>query len=67
MTPDPQFADLSPEETLALATQNPARVLGLDGDLGTLALGALADLVLLDPDFAVSATFRNGEIISRRR
>lgn len=59
------FANLSLEEALTLATANPARVLGLDGELGTLAVGAKADLVLLNPDLTVSATVQRAVLVSQ--
>jgi hypothetical protein len=43
-------AGLTPLEALRTATLNPARALGMDDDLGTVAPGKLADLVLLDGD-----------------
>ena len=41
-------AGLSPIEALRAATIDPARVFGLDGELGRIAEGTYADLVLLD-------------------
>jgi serine-type D-Ala-D-Ala carboxypeptidase/endopeptidase len=41
-------AGLTPLEALRTATLNPARVLGLTESLGTIEVGKLADLVLLD-------------------
>jgi imidazolonepropionase-like amidohydrolase len=41
-------AGLTPREALAAATRNPARVMGLEGTVGAVAPGQLADLVLLD-------------------
>ena len=43
-------AGLSPADALRTATLNPARHLDRAGDLGTVATGKLADLVLLDAD-----------------
>ena len=43
-------AGLSPMETLQAATRNPARYLGRERELGTIEVGKLADLVLLDSD-----------------
>lgn len=41
---------MTPLEALRCATLNGARYLGLDGDLGSLAPGKLADLIVLDRD-----------------
>ncbi len=62
-----EFAGLSLEEALPLVTRNPARALGLDGELGSLAVGARADLVLLDLDLTLRATIRSDEIASHDR
>jgi imidazolonepropionase-like amidohydrolase len=43
-------AGLSPTEALAAATIEPARFLGREEELGTVAAGKLADLVVLDAD-----------------
>jgi imidazolonepropionase-like amidohydrolase len=43
-------AGLTPLETLRTATLNPARVLDMTDSLGTVEVGKLADLVLLDAD-----------------
>ncbi len=60
-----QFANLSLEESMSLVTTNPARVLGLDGELGALTVGAKADLVLLNPNLTVSAAVRGGVLVSQ--
>ena len=41
---------MSPLEALRTATMNPAQVLGLDKDLGSLEAGKLADVVVIDGD-----------------
>jgi hypothetical protein len=43
-------AGLTPLEALRTATLNPARVLGLADSLGTIEVGKLADLVLVEAD-----------------
>lgn len=43
-------AGLTPLEALRSATSNPARFLGMQGDLGTIEKGKLADIVLLRAD-----------------
>ena len=39
---------MSPEEALACATANPARFFGIEKDYGAVAVGKMADFVLLD-------------------
>jgi imidazolonepropionase-like amidohydrolase len=60
---------LTPAEALAAATINPARVLGLEASLGTVAPGKTADLVLLDADPLVDirATRRIHAVIAAGR
>ncbi|MDT8997777.1 amidohydrolase family protein [Paucibacter sp. APW11] len=41
---------MTPLEAIRTATLNPARYLGLDKDLGSLEVGKLADLVIIDGD-----------------
>lgn len=43
-------AKLTPLEALRAATVTPARYFGMETDLGTVAVGKIADLVLLDAD-----------------
>lgn len=43
-------AGLTPMQALQTATLNPARYLGREKELGTIGVGKLADLVLLDAD-----------------
>jgi N-acetylglucosamine-6-phosphate deacetylase len=52
-------------EACAMASQVPARLLGL-GSKGRLAVGYDADLVLLDEDLRVQATFREGGLVYKR-
>jgi Tol biopolymer transport system component len=63
-------AGLTPFEALQTATVNPARLLGVEMELGTLAVGKLADLVVIDGDpladikntRRVRTVIKNGEI-----
>lgn len=43
-----QYAGLSPAQALRTATIVPARMFGVDGDLGTAEPGKLADLTMID-------------------
>ena len=62
-------AGLSPAEALRAATITPARVLGVDAELGSVEEGKFADLVLLDanPLVDISNTRRISTVISRGR
>ena len=51
---------LSIEDAARMAATTPARVLGLDGELGAVAVGLRADLVLLDEELRVTGVLRNG-------
>jgi imidazolonepropionase-like amidohydrolase len=44
------YAGLSPLEAIQAGTQNGARMVGLDGELGTLTVGAIADVIVVDGD-----------------
>jgi N-acetylglucosamine-6-phosphate deacetylase len=50
-------------DVVRMASTTPATVLGLDGDLGSIAQGKRGDLVLLDDDFAVTTVIRSGELV----
>jgi N-acetylglucosamine-6-phosphate deacetylase len=57
-----QQVDVPLHEAIAMATQNPARAIGLDNK-GQLTIGADADLVVFSPDLRVLHTFNAGEEI----
>ena len=53
-------AEFTPAETLQIMTLNGARVLGVDADLGSIEVGKIADLVVIDGDpVARPAEIRN--------
>jgi len=52
-------------EAVAMATANPARLLGLEGRKGCIAPGADADLAILNPDLSVWATLVGGNFVYR--
>jgi N-acetylglucosamine-6-phosphate deacetylase len=49
-----------------MASLNPARLLGIQNDYGSIAVGKKADLVALDDHGDVVMTFINGEVAHRR-
>ena len=67
-------AGFTPMEALQAATINPARFLGQDRQLGTIQVGKLADIVLLDANplaniantRAIDAVIANGKYLSRK-
>ena len=66
-------AGLSPLAALQTATINPARFLGLEASVGTIARGQSADLVLLDANplesianvRRIAAVVRDGRLLTR--
>lgn len=57
------FTGCSLEEALPTLTTTPARLLGLGPQLGQIAPGFMADLVLLNPDLTVAMTLVRGELV----
>jgi len=55
-------AGLEPSVAVRLATLNPARALGLEGSLGRVAVGRVADLVLVDDRWNVQVTIAGGAV-----
>jgi N-acetylglucosamine-6-phosphate deacetylase len=51
---------LSLQQASAAASTNPARVLGLDASIGSIAPGRRADLIVLDDDLQVTAVMAGG-------
>jgi N-acetylglucosamine-6-phosphate deacetylase len=52
---------VAPGSALRMASANPARFLGLEGQLGCIAPGALASLVHLDDELKVKQTWVEGQ------
>jgi N-acetylglucosamine-6-phosphate deacetylase len=50
-------------EVIRMATLTPARILGLDGEIGSIAPGKRADLVVLDAGLNVQCVFVAGEMV----
>ena len=54
------FFGLSPEEALSASTINPAYVLGLEGEVGSLEVGKRADILILDTNTLEEIPYRAG-------
>ena len=54
------FAQIPFEHALYAATAAPAKSLGLDSEIGEIAVGKRADLLLLDADYRISRVFKDG-------
>jgi len=54
------FTKCSLPEAVKCATLNPARVLGVDLEIGSIELGKKADLVVFDANFNIKHVFFNG-------
>jgi len=51
------------KESVRMASLNPARLLGLDKDRGSLTPGKRADIAVLDDNFQVICTIKKGKVI----
>ena len=58
-----KFLNLPLEEVVKLASQNPAKNLGVFDQMGSIKEGKRADFLILDKDLNVVQTVRNGKVI----
>ena len=66
-------AGLSPAEAIRAATSSAARIIGVDGELGTVETGKVADLLILDANpladirntRKISAVIQGGRVVDR--
>lgn len=58
---------VSPAQAVQMASTNPARVLGIEGERGRVREGYYADLVLLDQELEVAMTWANGRVVYTHR
>ena len=50
------------ETAFRLASENPAKVIGLDGEIGSLKAGKKADIVFVDSEFNVKKVMLEGKL-----
>lgn len=62
-----EFTHCTLEAAVKTATENPAKVLGVWGRKGTIAVGKDADLVILDHDYSVWATIVGGRVVFKKK
>lgn len=55
-----EFAGVSLQDAVRMASLNPAKVLGIDDEVGTIEEGKRADLVVLDDDMQIDKVFCRG-------
>ena len=58
-----RFARIPVEEAVACATVNPAKMVGIDGAVGSIDAGKRADLLLVDGDLAICGVLQSGKRI----
>lgn len=54
--------DLSLQQVIRTVTINPAKLIGLDSEIGSLEIGKKADIVIFDNNIDIKATIIDGEI-----
>lgn len=57
------FADIPLEDAIACATLNPARMVGLDAEVGSILEGKFADLLLVNANNEICRVFKRGETV----
>jgi len=58
-----QMADVPLVEAVRMMSLTPARIMGVDSQKGSIAVGKDADLVIFDESIAIDSTFVKGKII----
>jgi len=60
------FTNCPLETAIRMATQNPARLLGLESKKGSITVGKDADLILVDENLSVYTPIVAGNIVFRK-
>jgi N-acetylglucosamine-6-phosphate deacetylase len=61
------YADIAFEQAVMAATHAPAKLIGLEGEMGRIAPGMRADLSFWDADYNIIATMVGGTIVYGQR
>ena len=59
-----EWGMVSAPQALRMASEIPARSVGLDGQCGLIAEGRAADLVVLDQDLVLKETYIAGRVVA---
>lgn len=51
------------KDAFLMASRNPSRIIGMENEIGTIAIGKKANLVFVDDDFNVKKVMLNGKIV----
>ncbi len=62
-----RFANASFADAVWCATENPARMVGIDADVGSIAPGKVADLVLIDEALEIQNVIANGILLKKEK
>ena len=57
--------DIRPEDVIRAATGNPARVIGADREVGSIAAGKVADFIVCNRDWSLHAVYSAGKKVTR--
>ena len=57
------MADVPLVEAVRMMTLTPARIIGVDANKGSIAVGKDADVIIFDDNITIDSTFRQGRII----
>lgn len=61
-----QFSHCTLAEAVTMASENPARVMGMEARKGSISIGKDADLVVMNADLEVVLTMRAGRVVFHR-
>lgn len=61
-----KFASVPLEDAIACATVNPARMVGIDASIGSIAVGRRADLLLVDDSLEIDTVVLCGEELKKQ-
>jgi len=57
--------NIRPEDAIRAATSNPARVIGADQEVGSIAAGKVADFIVCNPDWSLYTVYSAGKKVTR--